>query len=75
MARIKRFEEHRYVGTRDDMRVYDCDDSAQFGVLSDRVESEGLADAKMLQSFAPDGLPDARNIGFKAFQAVAASIT
>jgi hypothetical protein len=67
MARIKRFEEHRYVGTRDDMRVYDCDDLEQFAVLSDRVDTEGLIDAKMLQSFAPDLLSDARNRGFKAF--------
>ena len=67
MARIKRFGEHRYVGTRDDMKVYDCDDPVQFSILDDRVESEGLIDAKMLQSFAPDQLSDARNRGFKAF--------
>ncbi len=65
MARIKRFEDHRYLGTGDDMRVYDCDDPAQFALLEERVESEGLVDAKMLQSFATDGLPDARNRGFK----------
>jgi hypothetical protein len=66
MARIKRFEEHRFVGTRDDMRVYDCDDPAQFAFLNERVESEGLIDAKMLQAFAPDRPSDARNRGFKA---------
>ena len=26
MARLKRFEDFRYVGVRDTMRVYDCDD-------------------------------------------------
>jgi hypothetical protein len=67
MARIKRFEEHRYLGTRDDVRVYDCDDSAEFDVINERVESDGLADAKMIQSFAPDRLSDAHNRGFKAF--------
>jgi hypothetical protein len=67
MERIKRFEEHRYLGTRDDMRVYDCDDSAQFDVLDERIESESLVDAKMIQSFAPDRLSDARNRGFEAF--------
>ena len=67
MTRIKRFEEHRFVGTRDDMRVYDCDDPAQFAILDERVEIEGLVDAKMLQSFAPDRLSDARDRGFKAF--------
>ena len=66
MTRIKRFEEHRFVGTRDDMRVYDCDDPAQFAILDERVEIEGLVDAKMLQSFAPDRLSDARDRGFKA---------
>jgi len=67
MARIRRFEEHRFVGTRDDMRVYDCDEPAQFAILDQRVESEGLIDAKLLQSFAPDELSDARNRGFTAF--------
>lgn len=67
VARIKRFEEHRYLGTRDDMRVYDCDDSAQFDQLNERIESEDLVEAKVIQSFAPDGLSDARNRGFKAF--------
>lgn len=66
MARIKRFEEHRYIGTRDDMRVYDCDNETQFTTLSERVEAEGLVEAKMLQAFAADGLPEARNRGFKA---------
>ena len=65
MARIKRFEEHRYVGTRDDMRVYDCDDASQFATLSERVEAEGLVESKMLQAFAADDLPDARNRGFR----------
>ena len=67
MARIRRFEEHRYVGTTDDMRVYDCDDPDQFATLDQRVESEDLIGAKMLQAFAPDLLSDARNRGFKAF--------
>ena len=67
MARIKRFEEHRYLGTRDDMRVYDCDDSAQFDELNERIDSEGLVETEVIQSFAPDRLSDARNRGFKAF--------
>lgn len=67
MARIKRFEEYRFVGSRDDMRVYDCDDQAQFARLNVRVESENMIDAKMLQSFAPDLLSEARNRGFRAF--------
>ena len=66
MARIKRFEEHRFVGTRDDMAMYDCDDPAQFAILNERVESEGLIDANMLQAFAPDRPSDARDRGFTA---------
>jgi hypothetical protein len=66
LGRIKRFEEHRYVGTRDDMRVYDCENDAQFATLSERVEAEGLVETNMLQAFAAYGLPDARNRGFRA---------
>jgi uncharacterized protein with GYD domain len=67
VARLKRFEEHRYVGTRDDMRIYDCDDPAQFAHLSERIDAEGLVEAKLLQAFAPDSLADARNRGFRSF--------
>jgi hypothetical protein len=66
MARIARFEEHRYVATRDDMRVYDTDDDAQSEKISDRIAADNLLDRKLLQSFGPDDLPEARNRGFKA---------
>ena len=66
MARIARFEEHRYVATRDDMRVYDTDDDAQSKALSERIATENLLDRKQLQSFGPDNLPEARTRGFKA---------
>jgi len=66
MARIARFEEHRYVATRDDMRVYDTDDAAQAETLSDRIAVDNLLDRKQLQSFGPDNLAEARNRGFKA---------
>ncbi len=67
MARLSRFEEHRFVGTRDDMRVYDCDDDDQFLELSERVAEERLVEAKILQTFAPDSISDARNRGFRPF--------
>jgi len=67
MARLSRFEEHRFVGTRDDMRVYDCDDDDQFEELSDRVSEENLLGAKLLQTFAPDSIVDARNRGFRPY--------
>ncbi len=66
MARIARFEEHRYVATRDDMRVYDTDDDVQSEALSDRIATENLLHRRKLQSFGPDSLPEARNRGFKA---------
>lgn len=65
MARLRRFEEHRWVGTRDDMRAYDCDDATQFETLAARVEGDGLLEADLLQSFAPDKASEARNRGFR----------
>ncbi|HHC09469.1 MAG TPA: hypothetical protein ENK55_12280 [Actinobacteria bacterium] len=65
MARLPRFEAHRYVGTRDTMVVYDCDDPGAFEELSARVEEERLLDRNLLQAFAPDALPEARNRGFR----------
>ncbi len=67
MARLSRFEEHRFVGTRDDMRVYDCDDDDQFDELSERVSGENLLESKLLQTFAPDSITDARNRGFRPY--------
>ena len=65
MSRLGRFGEYRYVGTRDTMRVYDCDDADQFAELEARVTEEDLVDRKLLQSFAPDSPDEARNRGFK----------
>jgi hypothetical protein len=62
---LARFEEHRFVGTRDEMRVYDCDDSIQFEVLEERVTVDDLVGRKLVQSFAPDSLEEAMNRGFK----------
>jgi len=64
MGRLARFGGHRYVATRDDMMVYDCDDDAQFAALRERTEGGELLDAKVLASFAPDTLAEARNRGF-----------
>ena len=66
MGRLRRFPDHRFVGTRDDMVVYDCDDEEQFAALSRRVDDEGLVAARLLSSFAPDTLAEARNRGFSA---------
>lgn len=64
MARLKRFDAFRFVGTRDDMVVYDCDDPDDFDALSLRVEGDRLVERKLVQVFGPDSLPEARNRGY-----------
>lgn len=65
MSRLTRFEHYRLVGTRDTMRVYDCDDDEQFSVLRDRVVADRLVELKLIQTFAPDTFAEARNRGFR----------
>ncbi|MEX2323294.1 MAG: hypothetical protein WEA29_05935 [Acidimicrobiia bacterium] len=65
VGRLRRFPERRFIGTRDDMRVYDCDDEAQFAALSARVDGENLVARRQLSSFGPDTLAEARNRGFR----------
>jgi hypothetical protein len=48
------------------MRVYDCDDVAQYERIQDLVDSEDLVDRLGLQSFAPDTFAEARNRGFRS---------
>ncbi len=62
--RLRRAPGHRFVGTRDDMTVYDCDDEASFSLLETRIEFEDLIGQKMISTFAPDSLTEARNRGF-----------
>lgn len=69
MSRLPRFENYRFLGLRDTMLVYDCDDAEQFATLEERVEGEGLTQRKMVQSFAPDSLVEAMN---RSFQPVSA---
>jgi len=64
MARLRRFESNRFVGTRDDMIVHDCDDPDQFAMLESRTETGDLVDERRLQAFGPDTLAEARNRGF-----------
>ena len=65
MSRLPRFEEYRFVGTRDTMSVYDCDQPDQFDALQTRLAEDGLLERKLLQSFAPDSVDEARNRGFE----------
>lgn len=67
MTRLPRFEEYRFVGTRDTMRVYDCDDSGEFDELENRLATEDLLNRNLLQAFAPDSVEEARNRGFTPY--------
>lgn len=73
MSRLSRFEDYRFIGTRDTMRVFDCDDPDQFGLLEERVSGEDLVDRKLVQAFAPDTVDEARNRGFKPVKAPVAA--
>lgn len=66
MSRLPRFEEFRWVGTKDTMRVYDCDDPEQFEALKTRVEGEDLLGRLQLLGFAPDTLQEAENRSFRS---------
>ncbi|MEA1902424.1 MAG: hypothetical protein U9N56_02745 [Actinomycetota bacterium] len=65
MSRLARFGDYRFVGARDTMRVYDCDDADQFAELEERVTEDGLLGNLTLASFAPDTLDEAANRGFR----------
>ncbi len=66
MPRLRRFPESRWVGTRDTMVVYDCDDEEQYAELEARVEQGDLLRLNLLSSFGPDELAEAANRGFRA---------
>lgn len=65
MSRLARFEFYRYIGVRDTMLVYDCDDDDQLSELEERVEQDDLMNRLLLQAFAPDNIDEARNRGFR----------
>jgi hypothetical protein len=67
VSRLSRFVDYRYVGTRDTMKVYDCDDESQFEEVQRRVDEEDLVGRKLMQAFAPDTVEEARNRGFRPF--------
>jgi hypothetical protein len=65
VSRLSRFEDYRWVGTRDDMRAYDCDDPGQFATVKARIDEEDLVGRLQIQVFAPDTLDEATNRGFR----------
>jgi|FLYL01.1.fsa_nt_gi hypothetical protein len=72
MARLRRFEHHRYVGARDTMVVYDTDDAEQSAELAQRMEADRLLERNLLQAFGPDTLEEAANRGFRPYPNVSA---
>ena len=66
MGRLRRFQDFRFVGRRDRMLVYDCDDEGQFQELSKSSEELALDQGNLLQGFAPDSLAEANNRGFRS---------
>jgi hypothetical protein len=66
VSRLKRFEDHRFIGDRRTMKVYDCDDADQLAILETLVAQLGLDSSNHLQTFAPDELPEALNRSFAA---------
>lgn len=65
MSRLDRFEDYRFIGARDTMLVYDCDDAEQFAELEGRVTERDLVQGLQIQSFSPDTLEEAANRGFR----------
>jgi hypothetical protein len=70
MGRLRRFEAHRYLGTRDDMRFYDCDDARQFATLEARAADEDLVGHNLISAIAPDTPAEARNRGYRAVRTI-----
>ena len=65
MNRLNRFEHHRYVGIRKNMKVYDCDDENQFASLNEYLKDYDFVSLNLVQSFSPDTIYEAKNRGFK----------
>ena len=65
MSRLKRFEDHRYVGDRRTMVVYDTEDPEQLQELESLVSVHDLWAQNQLQTFAPDELTEAANRSFR----------
>ena len=65
MNRLNRFEHHRYVGIRKNMKVYDCDDEKQFESLNKYLKDYDYVSLYLVQSFSPDNIDEAKNRGFR----------
>ena len=68
MNRLNRFEHHRYVGIRKNMKVYDCDDEKQFESLNEYLKDYDYVSLNLVQSFSPDNIEEAKNRGFRSIK-------
>jgi hypothetical protein len=64
VSRLRRFPDNRFIGHRDEMIAYDCDDPEEFTVVENAVIARSLDAKNQLQSFAPDTATEAANRGF-----------
>ena len=53
------------MGARDSMLVYDTEEPDQADEISTRLDADDLIAHKLVQTFAPDTLEEARNRGFR----------
>ncbi len=65
VPRLPRFPDHRYIGLRDEMQVYDCDDEVQFRMVRERIDQDDLLGRLRVASFGPDTVAEAQNRGFR----------
>jgi len=65
LNRLNRFEHHRYVGIRKNLKVYDCDDEKQFESLNEYLKDYDYVSLNLVQSFSPDNIDEAKNRGFR----------
>lgn len=64
MARLRRFEHHRFIGWRATMTVYDTDAPAEAALVAGLLGT-GDPGANRVSTFGPDTLAEARNRGFR----------
>lgn len=68
VSRLKRFADHRFIGDRRTMIVYDCDDAEEFAAIEALNAEFDLSSANQLQTFAPDELVEAQNRSFSPYR-------
>jgi hypothetical protein len=62
--RVRHFPDNRFIGRRDTMLVFDCDDQDQFESMARAASQLELDRKNLLQTFAPDTVFEAANRGF-----------